>query len=82
MIQNWLRPFPTRALPIATLLPRGEKKKKNREEDPQESNAFGCTIPCSKGLNTVLIITSYNLSSDFRNCPTSRLPAVGNFDSC
>ena len=57
---------------LIAILPCGGK---NREEDPKESNAFGCTIPLNKNLNTVPITISYNLSSVFCNHPSSRLPA-------
>ena len=52
--------------------------KKIRDEDPQESNAFGCMITQNKGLNTVPITISHkncNLSSVSHTRPSSQLPA-------
>ena len=70
--------FHTWALLIAMLPLQGEKIEKKS----QKSNTFGCTIALNKSLNMTLITVSCKLSSLFRNCPSSQLPALGNFGSC
>ena len=69
----WLRML------LTSMLQRGEKIEKIHKKATFLVAQYRKTKVC---LRCLYITTSYNRSSVFRNCPSSRLPALGNFGSC